>query len=376
MLARSRTPRPSTTHPSEDAGHWRPLESCSRIRGLEREQAQGGSKAPHFGLMCCSGADPFGQGGHDSTSAPDAAGEVRITPIDAARDYRDCDSCTIDSMDDRGPLVLADRRSLVEDGEPLWADKASASDSQPHLSSRPVASRPGHKVWLHVYDLDTVTQRLNQYVLKAVSLGAFHVGVEILGEEWFFAWGDTDHSGVVWNTPRSHQVHIYRESLCMGDSPLSEDEIEQVICTVMDDWPGNSYHPISRNCITFAEELVRLLQVPEPFPAWVRGVADAGRSAILFPIADFGWQWIKWYCKSDQDPNASHVYPLLDEDARLQDQCSTAQFGDVTEEGGSAGIRAHDGVLRREIGGNCRQAADNPEEFEACVNRVHSAVSQ
>lgn len=153
-------------------------------------------------------------------------------------------------------------------------------------------------MWLHIYDIDPVTARLNEAVLRSLNLGAFHCGVEVLGDEWFFAWGESDLTGITWNEPRLHQVHIYRESMFMGESPLCEAEIRDVLACAMDNWPASSYHPIQRNCITFAEELVGLLRVAEPFPLWVRGAVDAGKSPLLFPLADWSWQWMKWWCRT------------------------------------------------------------------------------
>lgn len=167
----------------------------------------------------------------------------------------------------------------------------------------------GYEVWLHVYDLDVMAARMNELFLRSMSLGAYHCGVEVLGREWFASFGRTDRSGVVWHDPKQHSIHIYKESVAMGTSPLSQDEIMVALCDAMDNWPENSYHPISRNCITFAEELLAALKVPNAFPAWVRGAASAANSKILFPVADYGWEWIKWWHSPaprplDIDPSA------------------------------------------------------------------------
>merc|ERR1719189_3489471 len=117
------------------------------------------------------------------------------------------------------------------------------------IGNVPVKRRRRHEVWLNVYDIDAFTGRLNTSFLRDANLGAFHCGVQVLGEELFFAWGETDNTGIVWTEPRSHQVHVYRESISMGESPLSEPEIREVIAHAMDAWPANSYHPITRNCV-------------------------------------------------------------------------------------------------------------------------------
>jgi len=171
-----------------------------------------------------------------------------------------------------------------------------SSQNSQEIGIVPVKRRKRHEVWLNVYDIDAFTGRLNTAFLRDANLGAFHCGVQVLGEELFFAWGETDSTGIVWTEPRSHQVHVYRESISMGESPLSEPEIREVIANAMDAWPANSYHPITRNCVTFAEELIKRLQAPEPCPPWIRGAADAGNAPLLKPIADCGWNWVKWWC--------------------------------------------------------------------------------
>merc|ERR1712232_1294150 len=83
----------------------------------------------------------------------------------------------------------------------------------------------------------------------------------------------------------------------------TEKEIRAAIIIAMDEWTENSYHPIMRNCIHFSEALVSALKAPEPFPEWVHGAAAAGKNPVLFPVADYGWSWIKWYCSpSGGDP--------------------------------------------------------------------------
>eukprot|EP00747_Dinoflagellata_sp_TGD_P167223 gnl/TRDRNA2_/TRDRNA2_191244_c0_seq1.p1 gnl/TRDRNA2_/TRDRNA2_191244_c0~~gnl/TRDRNA2_/TRDRNA2_191244_c0_seq1.p1 ORF type:complete len:348 (-),score=66.97 gnl/TRDRNA2_/TRDRNA2_191244_c0_seq1:87-1130(-) len=162
--------------------------------------------------------------------------------------------------------------------------------------------RERRQVWVHVYDLGPITGRLNDFVLTGANLGAFHCGIEVLGDEWSFqgfhdAWDDPTLSGVVRNEPRQHSAYIYRESVCLGECPFCEDEIDNLIDDAMDAWTASSYHIVNRNCVTFAEELVNSLKTPEPFPVWIRGAVDAGKSDSLLPVVDFGWQWFKWWSR-------------------------------------------------------------------------------
>lgn len=181
---------------------------------------------------------------------------------------------------------------LEKDSSPASSSTSSAKG----LTKSERRRRRDHPVWLHIYDLDSVTARLNDSVLRSAGMGAFHCGVEVLCDEWFFAWGETSYSGVLCNEPKNHQVHVYKESISMGGSPLTEDEVKTVIGDAMDDWPANSYHPVTRSCVNFAEDLLQRLKVPEPFPVWVRGAPDTGKNPYLLPVVDFGWRWVKWYC--------------------------------------------------------------------------------
>lgn len=194
-----------------------------------------------------------------------------------------------------GQIKTTPERALDASAEDVNASSQRPLESvESLLSSRRLNARR-HVVWLHVYDLDAITARLNELFLKSLNIGAFHCGVEVLGYEWFASYGLSSNSGVVRHGPKGHAVHIYRESVYMGESPLSVDEIEAALCDAMDNWPQNSYHPVSRNCLTFAEELTAALKVPEPFPAWIRGISDVAKSKVVFPVADATWEWIKWY---------------------------------------------------------------------------------
>jgi hypothetical protein len=158
----------------------------------------------------------------------------------------------------------------------------------------------GYEVVLHVYDLGPVTSYVNDTVLRHIGIGAYHTGLEVLGVEWSYqgfldAWDNPNLSGVVQNEPREHPAHQYRESIPMGESPMTEDEIDNVIDDFYDMWAANEYHIVSRNCVTFAEELAVALKVPQEFPSWVKGAAEAGKSPGLFHVADYGWSLFKWW---------------------------------------------------------------------------------
>eukprot|EP00930_Biecheleria_cincta_P067495 TRINITY_DN54128_c0_g1_i1.p1 TRINITY_DN54128_c0_g1~~TRINITY_DN54128_c0_g1_i1.p1 ORF type:complete len:196 (-),score=13.83 TRINITY_DN54128_c0_g1_i1:36-623(-) len=155
----------------------------------------------------------------------------------------------------------------------------------------------GIDLWLHVYDLDSTSAHLNNWGLRSASFGLFHCGVEVLGEEYYFAWGDSQLSGIRVTRPKSHSVHSYRESVYMGQTPLSAFEIDKLIEETCESWPEIAYNPIRNNCVRFAEEFLITLKSPDPFPQWVHGAAAYGRADFLQPLVDWSWDWAKWMAR-------------------------------------------------------------------------------
>lgn len=43
-------------------------------------------------------------------------------------------------------------------------------------------------MFLHVYEIDRMTTFFNRTVLEWSESGAYHVGVEVYGDEWSFAY--------------------------------------------------------------------------------------------------------------------------------------------------------------------------------------------
>jgi hypothetical protein len=134
-------------------------------------------------------------------------------------------------------------------------------------------------VLVHVYDLGPLTKwTLNSWATGDSHIGAFHCGVEVMGLEFSFqavpgSKEAADVSGLTWHEPKSHPRHIYRESIPLGLSPLGAFEISELLEGLEKRWPARSYNCFSCNCTDFAAMLVAGLKVPEPFPAWIHGIA-------------------------------------------------------------------------------------------------------
>jgi len=212
--------------------------------------------------------------------------------------------------------VEQDNRPFAEHGWGTSDNQDSAESHGGHYRLNPLSiatsdvdSQQGNKVWLHVYDIGPLALRLNQMVLRHANLGAFHCGIEVFGDEWSFsgvyeAWDDPTICGVRRNEPKRDPFFLYRESMMLGHTPVSDDAIEDIIFTLREEWPANSYHPVLRNCVTFAEAFAQVLQAPEPFPSWVRGAADACKEPPLEGITECGWSCFKWWVQGRAEASA------------------------------------------------------------------------
>eukprot|EP00928_Gymnodinium_smaydae_P025403 TRINITY_DN20234_c0_g1_i1.p1 TRINITY_DN20234_c0_g1~~TRINITY_DN20234_c0_g1_i1.p1 ORF type:complete len:143 (-),score=24.98 TRINITY_DN20234_c0_g1_i1:107-535(-) len=61
----------------------------------------------------------------------------------------------------------------------------------------------------------------------------------------------------------------------MGHTELSQDEVQEILEDLCDEWRGIEYDLLRKNCCHFSEEFCRRLGVG-PFPTWVLNLANAG----------------------------------------------------------------------------------------------------
>eukprot|EP00746_Dinoflagellata_sp_MGD_P162637 gnl/MRDRNA2_/MRDRNA2_90274_c0_seq1.p1 gnl/MRDRNA2_/MRDRNA2_90274_c0~~gnl/MRDRNA2_/MRDRNA2_90274_c0_seq1.p1 ORF type:complete len:237 (+),score=23.07 gnl/MRDRNA2_/MRDRNA2_90274_c0_seq1:82-792(+) len=120
-------------------------------------------------------------------------------------------------------------------------------------------------VLLNVYDLNEDWLVANQIFQQTGELGgAFHCGVEIYGNEWTFG-----KDGVFASRPRWHPIHMYRQTIVVGHTGYSP---EDVLAIIEDErcgkWQGRSYDLLSRNCCTFSRAICKRL-TGEDIPDWV-----------------------------------------------------------------------------------------------------------
>ncbi|CAE7499925.1 unnamed protein product [Symbiodinium microadriaticum] len=124
----------------------------------------------------------------------------------------------------------------------------------------PLAGPPDlqhHTVKLHIYDLPGLAPILNT-CLKGI-LGIYRTGVQVHGREWSFS-----SNGIVECCPGGCAYPLYRESVNLGTTSLSEDEVKMLLHRFDSAWVASEYHCIRRNCSDFSEALCVALGVARP----------------------------------------------------------------------------------------------------------------
>merc|ERR1712232_738907 len=178
-------------------------------------------------------------------------------------------------------------------------------------------------VWVHIYLADPYTGFLNWAVLSYAEVPIYHAAVEVYGKEWFFnyfedTWDDPSYSGVMSCEPKGNETFEYNHSVCLGPTPLTRQEWMKLISNMHEEWPANSYHLTRRNCLTFADCLVKELRTRDPFPELLRGFGEAEKNMPRTEaLIDYGWSWAKWYMQYKHAPSEEAT-------AQEEDQAPTA----------------------------------------------------
>jgi len=191
------------------------------------------------------------------------------------------------------PMALGSKRSESEDLPllPESAPMAAVSSFSPEDKD----------VWLHIYHCDPFTGFLNRVFLKQAQIGIYHAGIEVYGEEWSFqyfedTWDDPSVSGLIRCLPKQMVDYEYQESVNLGPTPFSQEEVDRVLVALHYEWPACSYHLTHNNCLTFAERFAGELKAPNAFPVRLKGILEASRqSTSVDAMVDYSWSWVKWW---------------------------------------------------------------------------------
>ncbi|CAK7353876.1 unnamed protein product [Dovyalis caffra] len=125
-------------------------------------------------------------------------------------------------------------------------------------------------VYLNVYDLTTI----NGYAYW-VGLGIYHSGVQVHGVEYGFGAHDHSTTGIFEVEPKQCPGFMFRKSILIGRTDLGPKEVRAFMEKLAQEYPGNTYHLITKNCNHFCSD-VCLKLTGKTIPRWVNRLARLG----------------------------------------------------------------------------------------------------
>jgi hypothetical protein len=167
-------------------------------------------------------------------------------------------------------------------GEPRRAERAEKGTLPAKESKRKRKTKERLPVLLHIYDVsqEDSVHKINKWLAHRKNPlkfgGIFHAGVEINGLEWSFGASDKETvPGISCCEPRSHAQHRYRETVVLKPSKLSKGDVGELLSKMLEEYPGDDYDLLRRNCCHFADDFCRRLGAGG-IPSWVHRLARVG----------------------------------------------------------------------------------------------------
>ncbi|KAK7992548.1 hypothetical protein PG996_012420 [Apiospora saccharicola] len=142
-------------------------------------------------------------------------------------------------------------------------------------SHRSTLSLTRTEIVINVYDL-LPPGRLAS-VLWTFGSSLLHTGVVINGRE--YAYGGHDHpntTGVYWTAPQTVPPGgTFKTEILQGFTFAPQHEIDQIIKSTSEDFPGMAYNLLTKNCNHFTQSLCERL-TGQKGPSWLNRAASIG----------------------------------------------------------------------------------------------------
>ncbi|KAF7051489.1 hypothetical protein CFC21_059724 [Triticum aestivum] len=152
----------------------------------------------------------------------------------------------------------------------------AAAAAEPPTAAPSVAPAPApapaatYAVYLNIYDISPINNYLYWF-----GLGIFHSAVQVHGMEFGYGAHEYATSGVFQVEPKSCPGFIFRRSVCMGTTNMSRAEVRAFLEDLAEDYHGDTYHLIVKNCNHFTADVCKRL-TGKPTPGWVNRLARLG----------------------------------------------------------------------------------------------------
>ncbi|KAI1846614.1 hypothetical protein JX265_009082 [Neoarthrinium moseri] len=155
------------------------------------------------------------------------------------------------------------------------SSRSSFSRPARQSSHRSTLSLSRTEVIINVYDL-LPPGRLSS-LLWNIGSSLLHTGVVINGREYAYGGHDRPHTtGVYWTAPRSCPPGgTFRTEILHGFTFATQAEIDTIIKSTSEDFPGTSYNLLTKNCNHFTQTLCERL-TGRRGPSWLNRAAQIG----------------------------------------------------------------------------------------------------
>uniref|UniRef100_A0AC34FZD1 PPPDE domain-containing protein n=1 Tax=Panagrolaimus sp. ES5 TaxID=591445 RepID=A0AC34FZD1_9BILA len=135
-------------------------------------------------------------------------------------------------------------------------------------------------VKLNVYDMYWI----NDYA-SVLGIGVYHSGVEIHGVEYAYGGHPFEFSGIFENQPGDAEElgenFKFKETQICGETDFTAYEIKKIVQQLGEDYRGDKYHLITKNCNHFSQMLVKMLTGTD-IPPWINRLASMSGSIPFF----------------------------------------------------------------------------------------------
>ncbi|VDM60701.1 unnamed protein product, partial [Angiostrongylus costaricensis] len=126
----------------------------------------------------------------------------------------------------------------------------------------------------------TVRYWLNDYASN-IGFGIFHSGIEVYGIEYSYGGHPYSFSGVFENSPQDAEElgenFKFRQCIVIGETNFTPTAVQELIKSLGQEYRGDRYHLISRNCNHFSAVLAKAL-TGKDIPTWINRLANLSGS--------------------------------------------------------------------------------------------------
>lgn len=144
------------------------------------------------------------------------------------------------------------------------------------------------EVLLNVYDIKSADSQATSSTISVINNvthfvglgGVFHGAIEIMGEEWSFGYC-LHGTGVYSCPPKRNPFYDHRDTVLLGVTYKSQEEVKRILQRLKVEWPGRSYNLLNRNCCNFCDDFCQQLGVGT-CPAWLNRFASGAEATINF----------------------------------------------------------------------------------------------